>query len=131
MVNRLVLQGRLARDPEYKQTPTGTGVTTFTVVWSEKYGEKERKLFMPCVAWNNNAIFVCNHFAKGSEMVVEGNLTTRSWMDGEGKNRETIELTIEKIHFAGSKKDNSEVQGKVVSTPVGFEAAEDDVRLPF
>ena len=134
MINRMTLQGRLTKDPELKQTQGGTPVATFTIAWSEKFGDTERKLFLPCVAWNNSAGFVCNYFAKGSEIIVEGGLTARKWTNAEGVERETIELTVEKIHFAGKKQNESTVPttSKPASTPQGFAPiGVDDDNLPF
>lgn len=137
MLNRTTIQGRLTRDPEFKQTDTGTAVATFTVAWSEKYKDKEIKLFLPCVAWGNNAMFLCQYFVKGSEIIVDGKLTSRKWQDKEGNNRESIELTVERMHFAGSKQATTdatteapEPTGNPIKTPDGFAPADDDV-LPF
>ena len=104
MLNKTIIQGRLVRDVELRQTMTGTPVASFTVAWSEKYKETERKLFMPCVAWGNNADFVTKYFVKGQEICVEGYLTSRQWTDGDGNKRETIELTVDKAHFCGKRE---------------------------
>lgn len=132
MLNKTIIQGRLTRDAELRQTPTGTKVASFTVAWSEKYKDNERKLFMPCVAWGNSAEFVCKYFGKGSEIVVEGYLTTRPWKDKDGNNRESIELTIDKMHFCGSKQTASESPAEFTDeTLTGFTVADDDGDLPF
>lgn len=136
MLNKMTLQGRLTRDPEYRKTPGGTDVASFTVAWSEKYKETERKLFLPCVAWGGNALFLCQYFVKGSEIIVEGGLTSRKWQDKGGNNRESIELTVERMHFAGSKQTDSTPQdapeptGNPTKAPEGFAPADDD-ELPF
>ena len=136
MINRMTLQGRLTKDPEFKQTQSGTPVATFTVAWSDKYGENERKLFLPCVAWNNSAVFVSNYFFKGSEIIVEGTLSTRKWLDKESNNRETTEMTVERMHFAGGKQTGNEASGpaapsKPTNAPQGFAPAVGDENLPF
>ena len=137
MINRMTLQGRLTRDPEFRQTQNGTPVASFTIAWSEKHGETERKLFLPCVAWNNSALFVCQYFVKGSEIIVEGGLTSRKWLDKEGNNRESIELTVERTHFAGSKptgdaqQEAPEPTGNPIKAPEGFAPADIDDVLPF
>lgn len=132
MLNRLNLQGRITRDPEFRQTDGGTAVATFTVAWSEKYKDKEIKLFLPCVAWGNNAMFVCQYFVKGSEIIVDGKLTSRKWQDKEGNNRENIELTVERMHFAGNRQtgETTEQSNDNVKAPEGFAPADDDI-LPF
>lgn len=135
MLNKCIIQGRLTKDPEFKQTQGGTPVATFTVAWSDKYGETEKKLFLPCVAWNNNAVFVCNYFSKASEIIVEGSLATRKWTDKEGNNRETTEMTVERMHFAGGKQTSEasvpSTPSNPVKTPDGFAPAIGDEKLPF
>lgn len=125
MLNKAVIQGRLTRDPELRKTQSGTSVASFTVAWSDKYKEQERKLFLNCVAWSGNAEFVSRYFGKGSEIVVEGSLGSRSWEDRDGNKREVIELTAERIHFCGPKQESKPV-------PEGFEEAEElDGDLPW
>lgn len=132
MLNKTIIQGRLARDAELRQTLAGTKVASFTVAWSEKYKDNERKLFMPCVAWGNTAEFVCMWFNKGSEIVVEGYLTSRPWQDKNGNNRETIELTVDKMHFCGPKQAAGEATAEFTEDmPAGFTVADDDGDLPF
>lgn len=123
MLNKAVIQGRLTKDPELRTTQSGTPAATFTVAWSEKYKEQERKLFLNCVAWSGNAEFVSRYFRKGSEVVVEGTLGSRAWEDRDGNKRETIELTADRIHFCGPKQE---------SKPEVFEEVEEfDGDLPF
>ena len=105
MLNKTIIQGRLTKDVELRQTQTGTNVATFTVAWSEKYKGNERKLFMRCVAWSFTGEFIANYFSKGKEICVEGYLTSRQWEDNEGNKREVIELTVDKAHFCGKSED--------------------------
>jgi len=129
MLNTTIIQGRLTRDPELRATNTGKSVTSFTVAWSEKYGESEQKLFLPCVAWGTQAEFVSRYFAKGQEIIVDGRLTSRKWQDKDGNNRETTELIANRIHFCGSKQSNSEkVSADVEDDFTPFDDGED---LPF
>ena len=104
MINKTIIQGRLTKDPELRKTNSGTSVASFTVAWSDKYGDNERKLFMPCVAWKATAEMLQKYFVKGQEIVVEGSLGSRTWQDKNGNNRETIELTVDRLHFCGAKK---------------------------
>lgn len=138
-VNKTIIQGRLVRDPELRRTNSGTAVASFTVAWSEKYKETERKLFLPCVAWKNSAEFLTNYFSKGSEIIVEGSLTSRQWQDKNGNNRETVELVADSLHFCGPKKDSQPTAYNAPSTGgPGTQAAadfevlqDDDSELPF
>ena len=107
MVNKVVLQGRLTKDIELKQTQGGIAFTNFTVAWSEKYKETETKCFMTCKAWRQTAEFLNKFFKKGSELIVEGRLVTEQWQDKDGNNQSRVVLDVEKAHFAG-KKDGGE-----------------------
>ena len=130
MLNKAVIQGRLTRDPELRKTQSGTSVASFTVAWSDKYKEQERKLFLNCVAWSGNAEFVSRYFSKGSEIVVEGSLGSRSWEDRDGNKREVIELTADRIHFCGPKQEST--YSAPIAASAGFEElSEDDGDLPF
>lgn len=128
MINSTILQGRLTRDPELRHTQSGKAVASFTVAWSEKYNETERKLFLPCVAWGGTAEFLCKYFKKGSALAVGGKLTTRAWKDKDGNSRETTELTVSQVHFTEGKKD-------AVNDPAPFgnfaPMDEEDEDMPF
>lgn len=105
MVNKLILQGRLVADPELRHTQSGVAVCSFRVAWSKKYKETETKLFLSCTAWRGTGELVAKHFTKGKEILLEGSLSTRSWQDNDGNNRQTTELTVDQVHFVGSKSD--------------------------
>lgn len=128
MVNRTILQGRLCAEPELRHTQSGTAVCSFRVAWSEKYNEAETKLFLTCTAWRGTGEMVAKYFRKGQEIVVEGRLSTRDWEDKEGDKRQSIELTVDRVHFCGPK------QGRDDNAPPAQEYAElddDDGELPF
>ena len=125
MVNKMIIQGRMVRDVELRRTTSGTAVASFTVAWSEKYKDTERKLFLPCVAWGNNAEFAAKWFEKGVELVAEGYLSSRSWQDKSGNKRETVELTVDRLHFCGGKRDGGNTES------ADFVEVGDDGDLPF
>lgn len=133
MLNKTIVQGRLTRDAELRETQTGKKVASFTVAWSEKYNDTERKLFMPCVAWGKSAEFVALYFKKGSEIIVEGALTSRKWQDQNGNNRETIELIVDKMHFCGAKKTDTPAADALdsISEDEFVEITDDESELPF
>lgn len=131
MINSVVLQGRLTKDPELRHTQSGKAVVTFTLAWSEKFNETERKLFLPCVAWGGTAEFVTSYFGKGSALAVEGKLGSRSWTDKEGRNRETIELTVSQVHFT-ERKEATVAPSEVPIVHAPFEELTDEAMdLPF
>ena len=139
MVNHLVLQGRLVADPELRHTQSGVPVCSFRVAWSKKYKETETKLFLSCTAWRGTGELVAKHFCKGKEILVEGELSTRSWQDQEGNNRQATELTVERVHFVGSRSDSGEGgcqpaaanMSAVNVSAADFTDLEDDGDLPF
>lgn len=155
MINHMVLQGRLVRDVELNTTASGTEVAKFTVAWSKKYKDNETTCFLNCVAWRQTGVFVNQYFSKGQEIVVEGELITRSYEDKQGNKRTATELVVDKVHFCGSKSENSNSGQADYSVPnnaqtipkqqqppqqdnsnfsssaVGFEEVETDGDLPF
>jgi single-strand DNA-binding protein len=131
MINKVIIQGRLTKDVELRHTPNGTPVTSFTVAWSEKRGDSEQVLFLPCVAWRNTAEFVSKHFAKGQEIAVEGKLFSRKWQDKDGHNREGVELTADQIHFCGYKKERDSFDDLADRVNSFKEVNNDDGFLPF
>ena len=90
MLNKIVIMGRLTRDPELRRTQSGTAVTSFSVACDRDYtaqdGEKETD-FIDVVAWRTTAEFVCKYFTKGRMAVVDGRLQIRNWTDKEGGKR--------------------------------------------
>lgn len=105
MINKTVLQGRLTRDVEMRTTQSGVSVASFTVAWSKKIKETETQLFLDCTAWRGTADLVAKYFTKGKEIIVEGELSTEKWTDKDGKNRSTIKMTVDQVHFCGNKAD--------------------------
>ena len=112
MLNRIVIMGRLTRDPELRRTQNGTAVTSFSVAVdrdfkSRESGEKATD-FIDVVAWRQTAEFVCQYFAKGRMAVVEGRLQIRDWKDKDGNNRRSAEVVADNIYFGDSKRDNAD-----------------------
>ena len=134
MVNRIIYQGRLAKDVELKHTQSDVTYCEFTICWSEKYKEVETKCFLRCKAWRGTAEFVEKYFSKGSEIVIEGRMITEEWESDGQKQSRTI-CSIDKAHFAGSKSGNSEKSNSNTPQPgeVVFMNIPDgiDEELPF
>lgn len=130
MINKCIIQGRLTRDVEMRQTQSGISVSSFTVAWSEKYKDIETQLFLNCTAWRNTGEFVNKYFKKGQEIIVEGQLSTRKYTDKDGNNRTVTELTVDAVHFCGSKQDRSETTAPEEHDDVQPNEYDDD-KLPF
>lgn len=107
MLNKIVIMGRLTRDPEYRTTGAGTSVVNFSVAVDRDFpgqsGEKETD-FIDCVAWKHTAEFVAKYFTKGSMIVVFGRLQIRNWTDKDGGKRRAAEVMAESIYFGESKR---------------------------
>ncbi len=110
MLNRIILMGRLTRDPELRRTQSGTAVTSFTLACDRDFksqsGEKETD-FIDIVAWRNTAEFVSKYFTKGRMAIVEGRLQIRDWTDKDGGKRRSAEVVADNVHFGDSKRDSN------------------------
>ena len=152
MLNRIILMGRLTRDPELRRTGSGTAVTSFSLAvdrdFKSQSGEKETD-FIDIVAWRNTAEFVSKYFTKGRMAVVEGRLQIRDWTDKDGGKRRSAEVVADNVYFGDSKRaggDNSGYHSGYAPAPASRSAApsnfsaggsdfaeigEDDGELPF
>ena len=109
MLNRIILMGRLTRDPELRHTQTGTPVASFSLAVDRDFkdkttGEKSTD-FIDIVAWRQTAEFVSRFFTKGRMAVVEGRLQLRDWTDRDGNKRRTAEVIADNVSFGDSKRD--------------------------
>ena len=108
MLNKIILMGRLTRDPELRRTNSGTPVASFTIAVDRDFksqgGEKETD-FIDIVVWRNTAEFVSKYFTKGRMAVVEGRLQIRDWTDKEGGKRRTAEVVADNVYFGDTKKE--------------------------
>lgn len=111
-MNKVILMGRLARDPEVRYTANGTCVATLTIatdrpVSRDNAGGAPSADFIPCVAWNRTAELVGHYLAKGRQVLVEGSNRVRSYEAKDGSKRYVMEVVIDHIEFIGSKSDNT------------------------
>ena len=135
-LNRVVIMGRLTRDPELRRTQTGTAVTSFSLAVdrdfkSRESGEKATD-FIDVVAWRQTAEFVSRFFTKGRMAVVEGRLQMRDWTDKDGNKRRAVEIIANSVYFADSKpQEGTAAYSPAPSSPGEFSEVEDDGDLPF
>lgn len=131
MLNRIVLMGRLTRDPELRHTGNGTAVASFSLAVERDFKDKSSGQrvtdFIDVVAWRNTGEFVSNYFTKGRQAIVEGRLQMREWQDRDGNKRRTAEVVADNVYFADSNK-REESQA---AEPRFEELADDDGELPF
>ena len=145
MLNRIVIMGRLTRDPELRRTQSGTPVTSVRLAVDRDFksqdGTKQADFF-DVVAWRQTAEFVSKYFTKGRMAIVEGRLQSRDWQDKDGNKRTSIEIVADNFYFGDSRRDGQggDYAAPVYSSPAesytapaggGFAEIEEDGELPF
>ena len=137
MLNRIIIMGRLTKDPELRRTQSGNAVTSFTLAvdrdFKDQNGNKETD-FIDVVAWRNTAEFICRYFGKGRMAVVEGRLQMRDWKDQNGNNRRAAEVIADNVYFGDSKREESYAERNEapdVDSNTRIAEEEDDGKLPF
>ncbi len=131
MLNKIILMGRLTRDPELRQTQSGTKVASFALAVDRDFAGQDGKRetdFIDCVAWRGTGEFAAKYFTRGQMAAVEGRLQVRGWADKDGNMRRSCEVIVDSLYFAGSKRQ-SEAQAEPGDSR---EAPEDkEGELPF
>ena len=106
MFNKAILIGRLVADPELRQIPNGTYVTTFRIAVDRRFKSQdgERKAdFIDIVSWRQQAEVVCRYFHKGAAIGVDGSIQTSSYEDRQGNKRTAFEVVADNVFFVGGK----------------------------
>lgn len=150
MLNKIVIMGRLVRDPDLRRTQAGTAVAAFTLAVERDFkdaatGERTAD-FIDCVAWRQAGEFVSRYFSKGRMAVAEGRLQLRDWVDRDGNKRRSAEVVVEQMYFGDSRSEGGQKSGQPVPKEAGYQAAysstgreadefrelqDDDGELPF
>ena len=116
MLNKVIIMGRLTRDPELKYTPANVAVCSFSVAVDRRYvkqGEQRQADFFDIVTWRQQAEFVCKYFAKGRMINVVGSLQTRTWDDANGVRRYVTEVSADEVNFCGDKPGTGQPGGGI------------------
>lgn len=139
MLNKIILMGRLTRDPEvrYSQGAEPKAIARYSLAVNRRFkrqGEQDAD-FIPCVAFGKQGEFAEKYFRKGQMVSVVGRLQVRNWDDNNGNKRTTTEVVVEEQYFA-EKKSNAENSQKRENDGIGegFYPIDDDVKdddLPF
>lgn len=110
MLNRIILIGRLTRDPELRYTPSGVATTTFTLAVDRNFtgpnGEREAD-FIPVVTWRQLAETCANYLKKGRLCAVEGRIQVRNYENREGKRVYVTEVVADNVRFLESANNSS------------------------
>lgn len=115
-LNKVMIIGRLGRDPEMRYTPSGKPVTTFSVVTSRSWttSEGERRVeseWFNIVAWGNLAEICKQYLSKGQQVYIEGRLQTRHWDDQEGHKHTSVEIVANEMIMLSERRDSEEHGG--------------------
>ena len=109
-MNFVLLMGRFVADPELKKTTSGKSVCAFTLAVDK--GKDRGADFIDTVAWEKTAEFICKYFKKGSPIVIEGAVQTRTYEDKNGQKRKAVEINAKNAEFvpknAGTNAEGQE-----------------------
>lgn len=105
--NKVLLVGNLTKDPELRYTPQGTAVVSLRLAVNRKFRNRNQELkeevcFVTAVVWDKQAESCNQYLHKGSPVLIEGRLQSRSWEDNAGQKRSTIEVRAERVQFLGA-----------------------------
>lgn len=132
MINKVILMGRLTREPELRHLETDKSVCDFTIAIDNGYGDNKRTDFVNCVAWNKTAEFISKYFAKGKMIIVIGRITTRSWETQDGHKRYVTEVIANEVNFGETKAARQTGTQQSMQDDNGFiPLDENDDDLPF
>ena len=141
-MNKVILMGRLTRDPEVRYTQTNnTLVASFSIAVNRRFarqGEERQADFINIVAWSKLGEFCSKYFKKGQQVGIIGRLQVRNWEDEQGQKHYVTEVVAEEAYFADSKRDGvndttnfeNTFGENVASSSPEFEVTSDD-DLPF
>jgi len=141
-VNKVLLIGRLGRDPEVRYTQDGTAIANFSIATSEEWKDKKTGEKQERTEWHRIVAFrrlgeICGEYlSKGRQVYVEGRLQTRDWQDKDGNKRYTTEIVASQMQMLGSKDSYDNTGGgsgfKKNDMPPGpeFSGSQDD-DIPF
>ena len=134
-LNKVMLLGRVGRDPEKKYINSGTAVVNFSLATSESFKKgdawEEKTEWHKIVAFGNTAENVSKFVKKGSQIFVEGRIQTRSYQDKDGNDKYITEVVAREVKFLDTKEVEGKTDSKPVKAPVVDLEKDDDLDLPF
>ncbi|MGE5559927.1 MAG: single-stranded DNA-binding protein [Chloroflexota bacterium] len=134
MLNRIVLVGRLVKDPELRYTPAGVAVASFRIAVDRPFvgqsGDRQTD-FIDIVAWRKLAETVANHLQKGRLVAVEGRLQIRSYQTQDGQKRQAAEVVADNVQFLDRPKSGGGMNVSEQGDEIGQEAELSEDDIPF
>lgn len=137
MINRVVLVGRMTRDPELRRTNTGAAVTSFTLALNRNYkaADGQQADYINCVVWNKIAENVEKYCSKGSLVGVEGRLRSRNYDNAQGQKIYVVEVVCDSVQFietkANREREQQKQEVKKVTEPFYMADLENDFNNDF
>jgi len=130
-VNRVILVGRLGRDPETRYTGSGQAVANFSVATDESYkdrnGERQKRTeWHKIVVWGKQAEIAQQYLKKGSLIFIEGRIQSREWQDKEGQKRTSFEIVANNFRMLGGRADAAAAAAGAGAMGGGAPRASDD-----
>lgn len=133
-MNKVILMGRLTKDPEMRNTQQGTMVCSFSIAVNRRFAKEGQQNadFINCTAWRNTAEFISKYFSKGNMISVVGSLQSRSWDGSDGKKQYATDVVVDEAYFTGSKENTSSSPSTTPNAFEGFTQVDDvEGDLPF
>lgn len=144
MLNRVIIMGRITRDPDFRQTQSGVAICKFSVAVERQFKDSktgERLTdFLDCTAFRGTAEFIIRYFSKGNMILVEGNIQNNNYTDNNGVKHYSNNIMVENVSFCGGKNEGGTTQTEptqpglpenVQNVVEQFEAVVADGEVPF
>ena len=120
MLNKVIIMGRLTRDPDFKQTQSGVAICKFSVAVERQFKDSktgERLTdFLDCTAFRGTAEFISRYFGKGNMILVEGNIQNNNYTDNNGVKHYSNNIMVENVSFCGGKNESGTAQTEPTQT---------------
>jgi len=123
-MNRIILSGRLTKEPELKQTQSGQSITSFSIAVNTGKKDEQgnyKSDFFSCIAWGRTGEFVCQYFQKGSPIEIDGQMHNNNYTDKNGVKHYSMVVNVDKVGFAMTKSNNSNGQQAGQQAPQGYQ----------
>ena len=139
-MNRVILMGRMTKDPEMRQTQSGVSVCRFTLAVNRRFAKEGQMTadFINCTAWRQQADFISKYFQRGNMIAIVGSIQTSTWEGQDGKKQYSTDILVDEAYFTGSKENTSAAAPTNLSggfndmDSMGFQVMDgDEEDLPF
>ena len=130
-MNKVILAGRLTKEPEVRYTQTGVAVASFTLAVNRRFSKDKTADFIPIIVWDKIAEIVGNNLVKGSRVLIEGRIQIRSYDAQDGSKRYVTEVIAHDVEFMGSKPKLDGGAVPVAAKNFGQEVSPPDEDIPF